>query len=87
MRHIGHPPPEVQALTGADALREAAVHQATGSALAAVNTVGMAKGVYRFKTHEEANAHAEEAVVRAIAINVAARQAMVVGKCLAATNF
>jgi hypothetical protein len=74
MRHIGHPTPELQTLTGADALRQAAVHQATGSALAAVNTVGMAKGIYRFKTHEEANAHAEEALARAIAINVAARK-------------
>lgn len=80
MRHIGHPTPEVQALAGADALRTAAVHQATGSALAAVNTVGMAKGIYRFKTHEEANAHADEALVRAIAINIAARQAMSVRK-------
>ena len=80
MRHIGHPTPEVQALTGADALREAAVHQATGSALAAVNTVGMAKGIYRFKTHKEANAHSDEALVRAIAINVAARQEMAFGK-------
>ena len=51
MRHIGHPTPEVQALTGAAALRQAAVHQATGNALAAVNTMGMAKGIYRFKTH------------------------------------
>ena len=74
MRHIGHPTPELQSLTGADALREAAVHQATGSALAAVNTMGMAKGIYRFKTHEEANAHADEALARAIAINVVARR-------------
>ena len=74
MRHIGHPTPELQSLTGADALRQAAVHQATGSALAAVNTMGMAKGIYRFKTHEEANAHADEALARAIAINVVARR-------------
>lgn len=76
MRHIGHPTPELQALTGADALREAAVHQATGSALAAVNTMGMAKGIYRFKTQEDANRHADESLVRAIAINLAARRAM-----------
>ncbi|MDP2817786.1 MAG: hypothetical protein Q8O29_05820 [Polaromonas sp.] len=75
MRHIGHPTPEVRRTTGAQALRDAAVHQATGSALVAVNTVGMAKGIYRFKTHEQANAHAEEALVRAIALNVAARRA------------
>ena len=80
MRHIGHPTPEVQALTGAAALRQAAVHQATGSALAAVNTVGMAKGIYRFKTQEEANAHADEALARAIAINVAARRVAVASR-------
>ena len=51
------------------------MHQATGSALAAVNTVGIAKGIYRFKTHEQANAHAQEGLVRAIALNVAARKA------------
>lgn len=44
-----------------------------GSASTAVNLMGMAKGVYRFKTHQDANAHAVVALVRAIAINVAAR--------------
>ena len=42
MRRNGQPAPELLARSGADALREAAVHQATGSALAAVNTMGMA---------------------------------------------
>ena len=59
MRRIGHLTPELQSRRGADALREAAVHQATGSALAAVNTMGMAKGVYRFKTQEKANSHSD----------------------------
>lgn len=75
MRHIGHPTPVVRAVARAGSLREAAVHQATGSALAAVNTVGIAKGLYRFKTHEQANAHAQDGLVRAIALNVAARKA------------
>jgi hypothetical protein len=75
MRHIGHPTPVVKPIAGAQALREAAVHQATGSALAAINTVGIAKGIYRFKTHEQANAHAQDGLIRAIALNVAARQA------------
>ena len=75
MRHIGRATPELPAVAGAPALREAAVHQATGSALAAVNTVGIAKGIYRFKTHEQANAHAQEGLVRAIALNVASRKA------------
>jgi hypothetical protein len=77
MRHIGHPPSAIHSLPSVQALREAAVHQATGNALGAVNTVGMAKGIYRFKTHEEANAHAQEALVRAIVLNVAARKAAV----------
>ena len=76
MRHIGRATSELTAVVGISALREAAVHQATGSALAAVNTVGIAKGIYRFKTHEQANAHAQEGLVRAIALNVAARKAI-----------
>ena len=80
MRRNGHPAPELLARSGADALSEASVHQATGSALAAVNTMGMAKGIYRFKTHKEANAHADEAPVRAIAINVAARRVIAITK-------
>ena len=80
MRHIGHPTPVIRAVPGAQALHEAAVHQATGSALTAINTMGMTKGVYRFKTHEQANAHADEALVRAIALNIAARLATVLLK-------
>ena len=80
MRMLGNPTPEVQSRTGADALRQAAVHQAAGSGSAAVNTMRMAKGVYRFKTHQEANAHADEAQVRAIAINVATRPVTVASR-------
>ena len=76
MRHIGRATSELTAVVGTSALREAAVHQATGSALAAVNTVGIAKGIYRFKTHEQANAHAQDGLVRAIALNIAARKAI-----------
>ena len=75
MRHLGRVTPAMRTIAGDEALREAAVHQATGSALAAVNTVGIDKGIYRFKTHEQANAHAQEGLVRAIALNVAARKA------------
>ena len=46
----------------------------------AINTMGMTKGVYRFKTHEQANAHADEALVRAIALNIAARRTTVLHK-------
>ena len=48
--------------------------------MTAINTMGMTKGVYRFKTHEQANAHADEALVRAIALNIAARRASVLHK-------
>jgi hypothetical protein len=58
----------------AGALRAAAAHQRTAAALAAVATTGIAKGVYRFRTHAEANRHAEEAQARAIAANLRARK-------------
>ncbi|MBI1733419.1 MAG: hypothetical protein HYR49_11725 [Gammaproteobacteria bacterium] len=53
----------------AEALRKAAIHQQTGQALAALPTTGIAKGVYRFSSHEEMNRHTEEALARAIAAN------------------
>lgn len=59
----------------ADALRAAVVHQATGSALAAIATTGIRKGIYRFKSHAEMNRHTEEAQVRAVALNASRRAA------------
>jgi hypothetical protein len=56
-----------------DALRAAAIHQATGQALAAVITTGIRKGVYRFASHAEMNRHAEAALAHAVAINVRRR--------------
>lgn len=53
----------------ADGLRTAAVHQAAGSALAAIATTGIRKGIYRFKSHAEMNRHTEEAQARAVALN------------------
>ena len=58
----------------AKGLKAAAAHQRTAAALAAVPTTGIAKGVYRFRTHAEANRHAEEAQARAIAANLRARK-------------
>ena len=60
----------VSVVPTAAALRAAALHLATGRALAAVDTVGMRKWVYRFASHEEMNRHTEEALARAIAANV-----------------
>ncbi len=56
-----------------EALRAAALHQATGQALAAVATSGIPKGVYRFFSVAEMNRHTEEAVMRAVALNVRRR--------------
>ena len=74
MRQIGKRAPGSPALTAsAEALRAAATHQQTGSALAAVATTGIAKGIYRFATHEEMNRHTDAGLIRAIAANVRAR--------------
>jgi len=54
-------------------LRAAAVHQATGQRLAAVATTGVRKGIYRFASHAEMNRHTEEALARAVALNVRRR--------------
>ena len=40
----------------------------------------MTESVYRLKTHEQADAHADEALVRAIALNIAARRTAVLSE-------
>lgn len=57
----------------AEALRAAAVHQATGRALAAVATTGIAKGIYRFALHADMNRHTDEALVHALMLNAGRR--------------
>lgn len=59
----------------ADALRAAAIHQATGRTLAAVATTGIRKGIYRFASHAEMNRHTDEALAYAVALNVRQRRA------------
>jgi hypothetical protein len=61
------------ALPCAAALRAAAIHQATGVALAAVPTTGVVKGIYRFATHADMNRHCEEALTLALAMNIERR--------------
>lgn len=63
----------VNATPSAEALKAGAVHQATALALAAVATTGVRRGIYRFATREEANAHSDEATARAILENQRAR--------------
>jgi hypothetical protein len=70
MRQVGTSRlPLPSALPSAAALRDAAVHQATGAALAALSSTGIARGIYRFKSHAEMNRHTDEALGRVIAAN------------------
>jgi hypothetical protein len=57
-------------MPSAAALQQAAVHQATAMALMQVATCGVRKGVYRFDSHEAANLASDEAISRAIAMNM-----------------
>ena len=62
----------VSANPSGEALKAAAAHHETATALAALATTGMRRGIYRFATHADANVHAEEALVRAIVENARA---------------
>ncbi len=61
--------PDGRALQAAAALQEVAL------ALAAVPSTGIPVGVYRFKSHAEADAHAQAGLARAIAANARLRTA------------
>ena len=77
MRVVGHnriPGPELT--PSAQGLATARVHQNAGLALAAVPTTGIRHGIYRFASHEAMNRATEEALVRAIRLNVRAREAV-----------
>ena len=74
MRRVGkRAPGGPAAVPTAAALRAAAIHQSTGQALAAVATTGIVKGIYRFASHAEMNRHTDEALARAVALNVRKR--------------
>ena len=74
MRQVGHKSLASPKLAPAGSnLALAAVHQRTGQALAAVATTGIAKGLYRFATHEQMNRHSDEALARAMSANVRQR--------------
>jgi hypothetical protein len=74
MRHVGQRiVGGVSPFPSGEALRAAAIHQATGQALAAVATSGIPKGIYRFSSPAEMNRHTEEAMVHAVALNVRRR--------------
>lgn len=71
MRKLGRSLPQLSALPHADNLRRAAEHQRAARALARVSSTGIAKGVYRFKSHAEADAQANDALARVMAANAA----------------
>lgn len=58
----------------AESLLRASAHVEAARAVAAVQTTGIAKGIYRFSTAEDASRHAEEALARVIVQNVRARE-------------
>jgi hypothetical protein len=64
----------VNAQPDAHTLRDAAIHHATGQALAALSSTGIRKGVYRFKTHDAADEQVKAGLVWVIARNVRLRQ-------------
>lgn len=69
MRTIGRKLPGITALPSADALRRAAQQQAMADAFTASATTGIAKGVYRFRSQDEADRQRFEALVRVVAAN------------------
>jgi hypothetical protein len=73
MRHIGRALPSINATPSAQALRLAATHQAAGQALAKLSSTGIPKGVYRFKTHEAADAQVQAGIAWVVAQNVRLR--------------
>jgi hypothetical protein len=74
MRHIGRSMPVVNTEPSTQALRDAAIHQATGQSLAVFSSTGIRKGVYRFKSHDEADAQVQAGLIWVIARNVRLRQ-------------
>lgn len=69
MRSIGRALPELSLIPTADALRRAAAHQDACRALARISSTGIAQGVYRFKSREEADAQISEGLARVMAAN------------------
>lgn len=75
MRTVGtRRPPAISGIPTTEALLRAAAHAEAARVLAAVNTTGIAKGIYRFSTAAEASRHSEEALARAIVQNLRARE-------------
>ena len=69
MRTIGRKLPSITAVPSANGLRSADLHQHLGQAMATINSTGIAKGIYRFKTQQEADLQRLDALVRVVAAN------------------
>lgn len=69
MKIIGRTYKSLSALPQAEGLRRAAVHQATGRALAKVSSTGIAKGLYRFRSQAEADEQVAQGLARVMAWN------------------
>lgn len=67
MRSIGRKLPGITALPSTDGLRVAAQQQVLAKAFAASASTGIPKGVYRFRTQDEADRQRFEALVRVVA--------------------
>jgi hypothetical protein len=67
MHSIGRALPAISALPSAEALRAAAIHSSAAASLAPSSSTGIAKGLYRFKTLADAQAHADAALARVMA--------------------
>lgn len=74
VKTIGRTHSKIAALPSAQGLRDAVSQQSIGQAMAAFHSTGIAKGVYRFKTHQDADAQRMEALIRVIAANAARRR-------------
>ena len=69
MRTIGRRLSGITALPSADGLRAAAQQQAIATAFDACATTGIPKGVYRFRSQDEADRQRFEALVRVVSAN------------------
>lgn len=74
MRHGGRLTPEIRHRTGADRHRAAVPNLANDDAIKNLCFVAIPRGVYRFKSNEEADAQMQEGPIRAVILSVQANE-------------
>jgi len=72
MRKVGNREIRQPREPSSGALASIAPHLRLAQRMARVSSTGIAKGIYRFSSHESANAHADEALARVVAANARA---------------